>query len=134
MIYLSLKNRYVTQFYCQGKGMDYLRIEGLQVKTHIGVHPWEQKILQLLLIDIEIPRDFSQTNDQLQATIDYDAVCQHIIQTVSSQSFNLIETVAYQILSDLKMHFHVSVVKVSVSKPHAVAQAKNISVEVSTGY
>lgn len=112
------------------KIMDYLRIEGLRIETRIGVNEWEKKINQVLLLDIEIPSDFSQTDDALKNTIDYDALCQHVTELVESTAFNLIETVARLVLESIQKTFKIKALNVRVSKPHAISNAKNISVEL----
>jgi 7,8-dihydroneopterin aldolase/epimerase/oxygenase len=110
--------------------MDYLRIEGLRIETRIGIHDWEKKINQVLLLDIEIPSDFSQTNDTLKNAIDYDALCQHVTELVESNAFNLIETVAHLVLASIQKTFKIKALTIRVSKPHAISNAKNISVEI----
>ncbi|MDF1647111.1 MAG: dihydroneopterin aldolase [Legionellaceae bacterium] len=111
--------------------MDYLRIEGLRIETRIGVHAWEKKIDQVLLIDIEIPSNFSETKDELNNTIDYDALCQHVTTFVTSNAFNLIESVAQQTLQSIQDTFNVQALTLRVSKPHAISNAKNICIEIN---
>ena len=111
--------------------MDYLRIEGLRVETRIGIHAWEKKINQVLLVDLDIPKDFSKTNDAIENTTDYDALCQHVTELVQSKHFNLIETVASEVLDSLETHFKLKNTTVRVSKPHAIHNAKNICVELT---
>ena len=107
---------------------DSLHISALSIETHIGVHAWEQRILQKLLIDITIPMDFSTCNNALANTIDYDALCQRVTSFVQSNTYALIETVAEQVTQLIKDEFHVTSLSVSVSKPHAVKNAGNIRV------
>lgn len=111
--------------------MDTLNITGLSVATKIGVHAWEQKINQQLLININIPSDFSGCEDNLANTIDYDALCQKVTHFVESQAFQLIETVADKVAGLIKAEFKVSAVTVAVSKPHAVKNAGMIQVVVT---
>lgn len=108
--------------------MDYIQITNLKVKTKIGVHKWEQAILQTLKLDIEIPIDINQCNDQIENTIDYDKLCQMVTEHIENKSFALIETVASEIIALIKDNFKVDSVNLSVSKPNAIANAGNISV------
>ena len=108
--------------------MNGLRIEGLRVETRIGIHEWEQKIDQLLLIDIDIPLDFNQIDDCIENTVDYAKLCQYVTESVRSQSFQLIESVAKHVSTIIQMHFQAKGCTVRVSKPHAVHHAQNISV------
>ncbi|MBL7479489.1 dihydroneopterin aldolase [Legionella bononiensis] len=111
--------------------MDYLKISALNVATQIGVHAWEQRIKQQLLIDITIPSDFTSCEDNLTNTLDYDALCRLVTQYVESNSFQLIETVANQVSELIKREFHLTAITVAVSKPHAVKNAGTIQVTVT---
>ncbi|MGQ3891574.1 dihydroneopterin aldolase [Legionella sp. CNM-4043-24] len=111
--------------------MDILNISGLAVSTRIGVHAWEQRISQRLLLDISLPSDFRNCEDDLAKTIDYDRLCQDVIQFVESRSFQLIETVADKVATFINERFSTPSVTVSVSKPDAVRQARNIQVTVT---
>jgi len=110
---------------------DSLQITALNIPARIGIHAWEQKILQQLLLDITIPMDLRTCNNELANTIDYDKLCQQVITFVESNSFTLIETVAEQVAQLIKDNFKVATLTVSVSKPHAVKQAGNIRVSVT---
>lgn len=112
------------------KMIDTLHISALSMSTHIGVHAWEQQILQKILLDIRIPLDLSQCNNELRNTIDYDALCQAVTSFVESNAFTLIETVAEQVAQLIKDTFSINQVTVSVSKPHAIKNAGNICVTV----
>ncbi len=111
--------------------MDYLHINALQVSTKIGVHAWEQRINQQLLIDIIIPSDFSECKDQISNTLDYDSLCQTVTQYTESNSFQLIETVANNIAGLVKNKFGVNQVTISVSKPHAIKNAGSVKVTIT---
>ncbi len=110
--------------------MDTLEITGLKVSTKIGVHAWEQRIEQRLLIDINIPHDCSNCQDELTNTIDYATLCQHVTTYVETNQFALIETVAERVAQLIKEQFAVSQLTVRVSKPNAVTNAGNIAVTV----
>lgn len=110
--------------------LDTLNITALRVMTHIGIHAWEQKILQPLLIDLCIPTDFSTCNNELANTIDYAKLCLLVTTFVESNTFTLIETVAEQIAQLIKESFNVAQLSVSISKPLAINNAKNICVTI----
>lgn len=109
---------------------DTLSISGLKIKTHIGVHAWEQKIRQTLVLDIEIATNIRHCQDELSNTIDYDALCRNLTTFIESHAFALIETVAEQVAQKIKREYSVPSVKITVSKPHAVSNAGNISITV----
>jgi len=111
--------------------MDNLTISGLAINTRIGVHTWEQRINQRLVLDISLTTDFGNCADDLSKTIDYDHLCQQVTGFVESQSFQLIETVAEKVAALIHETFQVTEVRVSVSKPDAIKQAKNVQVTVT---
>lgn len=111
--------------------MDSLDIKALSVNTRIGIHAWEQRISQRLLLDISIPTDFSLCAEELNNTIDYDKLCQQITSYVESNSFKLIETVANTVAELIKKEWNVTSVTVSVSKSHAVKNAGDVRVTVT---
>jgi len=111
--------------------MDHLEISSLRIKTSIGVHAWEQRILQLILVDISIPLESQERPDLLSSTIDYDTLCRQLITEVESKSFQLIETLADYIATFIKqLHPQVRNVSIRVSKPYAVPEASNVSVHI----
>lgn len=109
---------------------DTLHITSLQTSTKIGVHDWEQNILQPLLLDITIPVNVNDCGEKLNNTIDYTQLSHVVLEHVESNSFALIETVAITVAELIKKTFHVNNVTVSVSKPFAVKEAKNVTITV----
>ena len=110
--------------------MDKLIITELRTKTKIGVYAWEKKIVQTLLIDLEIPLDLTHFNDQLENTLDYAKLCKTITSFIESNTFDLIETVAEQIALLIKSNFSVQTLIVKVSKPNAIPNARNVTVSI----
>ena len=108
--------------------MDEIVIESMLLKVRIGVNQWEQKIDQTVILDLHLYHDFSMAGDNIAETIDYDALCQHIQNYVDNKSFQLIETLANTIASEVLTNFPLQQVKIIVSKPHALRQAKNVKV------
>ncbi len=110
---------------------DWMEIHSLKVKARIGVHAWEQKIDQTLSFDIRFPIQLEAIVVTLSQTVDYDALCQAVVTFVSTQAFDLIETVAQQVAQLILSEFKVKQVHVAVSKPWAIEQAGNITVRVT---
>lgn len=110
--------------------MDKLEITALQASARIGVHDWEQRIEQRLLVDIGIMSDFKNTHDDIDNTIDYDRLSQMVITFVKDTPFRLIETAAEKIAELVKSEFQVSSVTVRVSKPDAIKEAGNVSITI----
>jgi len=110
--------------------MDKLDILALSVNTRIGIHAWEQRISQRLLIDISMSTDLTTCKNKLANTIDYDKVCERVTTFLESNAFTLIETVAENLAQLIKEEFKVTQLTVRVSKPHAIKNAGNISVSI----
>ena len=108
--------------------IDLLIISALHIHAKIGIHQWEQAILQPILIDLSIPLDLRECNDTLSNTIDYAQLCQDITQYVESKSFKLIETLAEEVVHLLQEKYAIKALTISVSKPKAVKNAGNIMV------
>ncbi|WP_419420280.1 dihydroneopterin aldolase [Legionella sp. D16C41] len=108
--------------------MDSLEITGLTIATKIGIHTWEKRIIQRLLLNISIPSDFVNCADDINKTIDYAKLAELVTTFVESNSFNLIETVADSVANLIKKEFKLNQVSVSVSKPHAIKNAMDVKV------
>ncbi|STX41217.1 dihydroneopterin aldolase [Legionella donaldsonii] len=117
--------------FCLSLLMDSLHIQGLTVAARIGVYDWEQRICQPLLIDITIPADFTHCEDNLANTIDYAKLCQQVTNYVETNSFHLIETVADQIARLIKNEYNLPQLTISISKPQAIKNARDIRVTVT---
>lgn len=115
--------------------MDRVFIEQLEVITTIGVYDWEQQIKQKLLLDIEMAHDNRPAgkSDNVADALDYSEVSSLVVQHVEQNKFLLVERVAEEI-SELIMHqFDVPWVKVRLSKPGAVVQARAVGVVIERG-
>lgn len=86
--------------------------------------------MQTLKIDLSIPLDIQNCEDKIENTVNYDSLCQTITNFIESNSFALIETVAEQTAALIKESFHVKNLSISVSKPNAIKNAKNIKITI----
>ena len=109
---------------------DTLSIEQLTVYTTIGVHPWEKKISQKLVLDIQISFDVKKAaaQDDLNEPLDYTAITQTIADFLSTHRFNLIETAAEQVATLLKEKFSIGALTLRLEKPGAIPQAKTVAI------
>jgi len=110
--------------------MDIIFIEKLCVMTTIGVHDWEQSIRQKLIFNIEIGSDSHKAavSDNVKDSLNYAEISEVILQHVEKNSFALVERVANEVAKLLLTHFHPPWVRIKVSKPNAVPQAKYVGV------
>lgn len=115
---------------------DRIFIEELVVLAQIGVYDWEQEIKQKLVFDLEIAWDCQQAaqTDDVRYCLNYAEVSQFILNYVQQRSFLLIERVAYEVAEQLHQHFHISWLRLKLSKPKAVAQASNVGVIIERSW
>lgn len=114
---------------------DIIFIEKLTVFATIGVYDWEQQIKQKLVFNLEMAWDNQRAaaEDNVEHCLNYADVSQFILDYVSSKPFLLIETVAHQVAEQLQQRFSIPWLKLTLSKPHAVAQAFSVGIIVERG-
>ncbi|CAQ85642.1 dihydroneopterin aldolase (dhna) [Photorhabdus asymbiotica] len=110
--------------------MDIVFIEELVVITTIGVYDWEQTIKQKLVFDIEMGWDNKRasSSDNVEYCLDYAKVSEAVINHVENQNFALVERVAEEVADLLLNRFNSPWIRIKVSKPGAVAQARQVGV------
>ncbi|AOF13716.1 TPA: bifunctional dihydroneopterin aldolase/7,8-dihydroneopterin epimerase [Yersinia enterocolitica] len=115
--------------------MDIVFIEELSVITTIGVYDWEQTIQQKLVFDIEMGWDNRKAaaSDDVNDCLSYADISDAVINHVEMQRFALVERVAEEIADLLLQRFNSPWVRIKVSKPGAVAQARNVGVVIERG-
>jgi dihydroneopterin aldolase len=105
-----------------------IQIEGLTVAVRIGVHPWEQAIVQQLLIDLTCPcPDTAGKVDILVTTLDYSTVATAIKNFVADQSWQLLETLHRDLALFLHQEFALSKLYLRIEKPFALRQARRVA-------
>lgn len=112
--------------------MDRIFIEGLETQAIIGVHEWERHNRQKVVIDIEVFRDTGQAaeHDDLEATTGYGDIARAVTEAVEASEFRLIETLADHLANLIFREFAPPRLTVTVSKPGAVDQARNVGITI----
>lgn len=102
-------------------GADLIEIRGLHLRGHLGVTPEERAQEQPLVVSIAARVDtrLASATDDLGATLDYEEAVREIAKIVSSESYQLVETLADRIARTLLGHGAVLDVWVRVAKPQA---------------
>lgn len=100
--------------------MDRIRLQGIDVYAHHGVHPAERELGQRFVIDVDLWGDLSvsASQDSLKEALDYTAVHRRIHAVTASTSFQLIEALALQLCRALLQEFPLDKVAVTVQKPN----------------
>lgn len=104
--------------------MDKIVIPDFRISCHVGVPQEERAAAQDVLIDLELVLDLSRAGkaDDISLTVDYDAVCETVAETVTHRPRKLIETIAEDVAEVLLAKYPLRAVKVQVRKPGALAR------------
>lgn len=95
-------------------------IERLCMKSSVGIYPAEKRKLQKLFISATLTIKNKPINiDAMASSVDYDALCGIIRETVEKRHYELIENLALTIALTLKDESQASTVKVCIEKPLA---------------
>ncbi|WP_305459893.1 dihydroneopterin aldolase [Photobacterium leiognathi] len=115
--------------------MDTVFIEQLEVIATIGVYDWEQEIKQKLVLDLEMAHDNrpAANNDDVMLALDYSTVSTAVTNLIEQGRFLLVERVVEEVASLIMTDFNVPWVKVRVTKPGAVVNARGVGVQIERG-
>lgn len=132
---LFCKNDFYLSIMREIIDMDKVFIEQLAVVTTIGVYDWEQTIQQKLLLDIEMAHNNypAGKSDNVVDALDYFQVSQAVIQHIEAGRFLLVERVAQEVADLIMQRFSVPWVKIRITKPGAIAQARGVGVVIERG-
>ena len=113
--------------------MATIRITNLKLRTIIGIHDWERKHKQDVIINITIDFDASKSieSDTIKDTVDYKVLTKHIIKKVETSDFQLLEKLAQLVLNIVMENPQVQKATVRVDKPFALRFADSVSIELS---
>ena len=116
--------------------MDKVFIEQLEVITTIGVYDWEQQIKQKLVLDLEMAHDNRPAgkSDDVVDALDYSQVSQAVLSHIEQGRFLLVERVAEEVAELIMTRFNVPWIKICLTKPGAVPQAKGVGVVIERGH
>lgn len=100
--------------------MDRVRLKGIVLFGHVGVHEAERDTGQKLEIDVELSADLeaAATADALADTLDYEKIYRTVEATVAAARCRLLETLARTLCRTLLDGFEVAEVTVRVRKPN----------------
>ena len=115
--------------------MDIVFIRELRADTIIGVYDWERRVRQSVVLDLEMATDISKAagEDALQHTLDYAAISSRLLAFIEASEFELIETMAERVAAIVLQEFAVPWLRLRLSKPGAVAQARDVGVLIERG-
>ncbi len=115
--------------------MDIVFIRELRADTIIGVYDWERRVRQSVVLDLEMATDITKAagEDALEHTLDYAAISSRLLAFIEASEFELIETMAEQVAAIVLREFAVPWLRLRLSKPGAVVQARDVGVLIERG-
>ncbi len=114
-------------------GCRRLFLRNYEVWINIGVHDFEKKGEQRVLINVDlyVPLSLSTpTQDQLHEVLDYDFIRRTIGERVSRGHIHLQETLADDVLRLMLAHPQVRAARVSTEKPDVYPDCEAVGCEV----
>ncbi|MCL1825832.1 MAG: dihydroneopterin aldolase [Betaproteobacteria bacterium] len=114
--------------------MNFIFIEGLRVDAWVGIYARERVAVQTVEFDLNfgIP-EAATIHDDITGSIDYAKVIGVIRAELAERHFNLIETLGEFVADLLCARFSVPWVKVWVSKPGVVKEARRVGAYIQRG-
>lgn len=115
--------------------MDIVYIRDLKIETVIGIFDWERRIRQTVSIDLEMATDIRRAaeSDDIRDALDYKAVAKRLIAFVGESEFLLVETLAEKVAAIVREEFHVSWLRLRLSKPGAVRGSQDVGIIIERG-
>lgn len=100
-------------------GEDRIRIQGMVLYGHHGLTEAEQATGRTFEVDVELALDLSAAGDtdDLEATVDYAAVCDVVRRVHEAGPYRLLEAFAHRIAKEIVEQFPLEAVTVRVRKP-----------------
>ncbi len=112
---------------------DQIFLQGLIIPARIGVLAHEKSAAQDIVLDIQLTVDTHKAaiSDDLRDTIDYAALSAQLAQHCTHQHVELVERLAQQLADICLQDKRVQQVTLSLSKPHALANATGVGVRIT---
>ena len=110
-----------------------LFLRNYEVWINIGVHDFEKKAEQRVVINVDLYVPLAQSTpqaDQLDEVVDYDFIRRSIIARVSRGHIHLQETLVDDVLRTMLEHPRVRAARVSTEKPDVYPDCDAVGVEV----
>jgi dihydroneopterin aldolase len=115
--------------------MDIVFIHGLRVYCIIGIHDWERTRPQPVVLDLEMGTDIRPAahSEDITQALDYDAISKDLCAFIKLSQCRLLETLAEQIAQRLLTQFGVPWLRLKLSKPDAVPEARDVGILIERG-
>lgn len=112
---------------------DRITLSGLSATGFHGVFDHERRDGQVFVVDVVLEVDVraAASSDNVADTVDYSLVANRVVERITGEPVNLIETLASSIAHDLLGTYLVTAVEVTVHKPQAPLELEFTGVSVT---
>ncbi|NNM59015.1 MAG: dihydroneopterin aldolase [Legionellales bacterium] len=113
--------------------MAKLTIDSLELTTIIGVLPFERQIKQKLWLDVCIHLDITEASahDDLNKTLNYASLAEHLQKVAATSSDELIETFVMRLKEAMIQQYpQILAGKLILHKKGALPKARSVSIEI----
>ena len=120
-------------FYPQLRDCRRLFLRNYEVMINIGVHEFEKKGEQRVLINVDLYIPLAEStpkDDQLHEVVDYDFMRETIARRMAQGHVHLQETLCDDVVKAMLAHPRVRAVRVSTMKPDVYPDCEGVGVEV----
>jgi dihydroneopterin aldolase len=110
-----------------------LFLRNYEVMINIGVHDFEKKGEQRVLINVDLYIPLAQStprDDQLEEVVDYDFMRETVSRRMAQGHVHLQETLCDDVARSMLAHPRVRAVRVSTMKPDVYPDCEGVGVEV----
>ena len=107
-------------------------ITDLVFNTSIGIHDFEKEKEQQIKFNIEIdinPLLKADEND-LNSIVNYESVINKIKLITKKKHYNLLETLAEDVFSDLFLSKNIIKIKLRIEKPEIIKNTSSVGIEI----
>lgn len=110
-----------------------LFLRNYEVRINIGVHEFEKKAEQRVLINVDLYIPLAQSTpkqDDLDEVVDYDFIRRSVAERVEKGHIHLQETLCDDMLHLMLAHPKVQAARISTEKPDVYSDCESVGCEV----
>jgi len=109
-----------------------VRLRNFRVQASIGIHDFEKRQRQAVIINIDLYlRPHGDTDDDIAKVLDYDFIRGQVVALVSARHYNLQETLAEAIMKICLAPPSVLAARVATEKPDVYPDCDGIGFELT---
>lgn len=115
--------------------MDRIFIKNLAIQTIIGIHDYERQKAQRVILDLEMSADIDAAakHEHIDKALNYQTIAEVLTDYVQNSHFQLVETLAVEIVKVVQREFGVKGVRLTLHKPDALPGDTDVGVMIERG-